>query len=206
MIWLLLLSSLSLCPSAQSVQHQPLSVLSNTKTNTISDSDWLYEPPENVQVHEVLDAMWMKATIFHLSIKDNLFKWTNKTNNIFTSCIMTSTLFMLLSDFTLCNQCCACVVDGVVPSVHADYVEKLTCAMASLDLQDLIYTVLCYCCLPAKQPSPRIWLHLPSLSPLPPSPCLSLNPGPTMGGCFSKPKPGNQEVWLNLFFLSTWLI
>lgn len=36
------------------------------------------------------------------------------------------------------------------PSVHADYVEKLTCAMASLDL----HTVQCY--LPTKQPSPRI--------------------------------------------------
>lgn len=67
-----------------------------------------------------------------------------------------TTLFMLLSDFTLCNQCCVCVVDNVVPSVHADYVEKLTCAMASLDMQDLIHTVLCYRYLPAKQPSLRI--------------------------------------------------
>lgn len=118
--------------------------------------------------------------------------------------IMT-TLFMLLSDFTLCNQSCACVVDYVLPSVHADYAEELTCAMASLDLQDLIHTVLCYRYLPTKQPSPRIWLNLPSLSPLPPSPWLSLNPGPTMGGCFSKPKPGNQDVCLYAFSLSTWL-
>lgn len=102
---------------------------------------------------------------------------TNTTHKIFTSYIMT-TRFMLLSDFTLCNQCCACVVDDVVSSVHADYVEKLTWAMASSDLQDLIHTVLCYRYLPAKQPSPRIWLKLPSLSPSLPVPVCPSTLGP----------------------------
>ncbi|KAK2837314.1 hypothetical protein Q5P01_014526 [Channa striata] len=41
-------------------------------------------------------------------------------------------------------------------SMFRDYVEEMTCAMASLDLQDLMHTLLCYQHLPTKQPSPRI--------------------------------------------------
>lgn len=60
-----------------------------------------------------------------------------------------------------------CLFDNNV-SVHADYEEKLMCAMASVDLQVLRHSAQCY--LPTKQPSPRIWLHLPHLPlPLPPS-------------------------------------
>lgn len=51
--------------------------------------------------------------------------------------------------------------------------------------------------LPPKQAAQLHDLTVPPLlssPPLPPSPWVSLNPGPTMGGCFSKPKPGKQPV------------
>lgn len=52
--------------------------------------------------------------------------------------------------------------------------------------------------LPLNQAAEREDLTAPPLPlPLPPFPWVSLNPGPTMGGCFSKPKPGNQHVSLS---------
>lgn len=59
-------------------------------------------------------------------------------------------------------------VSDVSPSPCADRMEGLTCAMASVNLQVLTHTILCY--FPMKKPHPRIWSHpITSASPLHPS-------------------------------------
>lgn len=71
--------------------------------------------------------------------------------------------------------------------------------MAIFDLQGFMPPVLHHFPLFAAQSGPTIWPHLSFLPPIPPSRppplfLVSIFPGPTMGGCFSKPKAGKKDA------------